>query len=153
MARYSLATYILSIKLPQEFASQVGLAEDSVISVGGEGSYLDSFGFSYDNDLFTTRGDTTGSWVHDKNLSRTGTCTISIHQLSDKVALFKQLMNLYYQSTNDYDGLHLILEDSLGRKIVDCEDCYFSKMPDQNFGRESENQSWSLTCGRITMTE
>lgn len=151
MARYSLATYILSIKLPQDFAEQVGLGENSIVTVGGEGSYLDSFSFSYEKDLFTTNGDATGSWVHDKNLSRVGTCSISIHQLSDKIALFKQIMNLYYQASNDFDGLTLDLIDSSGKNIIKCEDCYFSKIPDQNFGAESDNQEWSLTCGRITM--
>lgn len=151
--RYSLATYILSIKLPTDFAQQVGLENDDVITVGGEGSYLDSFSFSFEHDLFSTKGDATGSWVHDKNLSRVGSCEISIHQLSDKVALFKKIMNLYYQASNDFDGLNLILEDSSGRSIINCEDCYFSKIPNQAFGAESANQTWNLTCGRITLTD
>ncbi len=147
--RYSLSDYILAIKLPDSFAQKIGLSNNSIITIGGEGSYLNSIEFSYNTDLFSTKADATGSWVHDKNLDRSGRITISIHQLSEKISLFKKVINLYYQSSVKDEGLQLSLQDSYSNEIASGEDCYFVKMPNQVFGQESDNQSWDITSGRI----
>lgn len=146
---YSLAKYKLSIQLPENFASQVGLGDSSIISIGGEGSYLDTISYSYTGDMYSTKGDTTGSWVHDKNLDRTGSVSISIHQLSPQIAMFKKVVNLYYQSGDNYEGLQLSLKDSAGQEIMSAEDCFFTQIPEQSFKDTSDSQTWNLTCGRI----
>lgn len=152
MARYSLADYTLALTLPSDFATEMGLTGSLV--VGGEGSYLDSFLVELDNDMYSTKGDSTGSWVHDRNLSRTGKVTISIHQLSDNIAKFKKIVNLYYTSSTNYQGITLALSPNQSEHhVVDCEDCYFQKIPNQEFGSESGNQSWILTCGQITFND
>lgn len=153
MARYSLANYTLALTIPSDFASQIGLTGNESLVVGGEGSYLDNFSIEMDNDMYTTKGDATGSWVHDKNLSRTGKVTIVLHQLSDKVAKFKKIVNLYYQSNTDYDGVNLSLVDNQGNELANCQDCYFQRIPTQEFGQESGTQSWILTCGAITFSD
>ena len=146
---YNLSKYKLAIQLPEEFASKVGLENDNTITVGGEGSYLDTLSYSYNADMYTTKADATGSYVHDKNLDKSGNITISIHQLSPQIALFKKIINLYYQSGNDYDGLQLSLKDLSGQEIMSAESCFFVKIPDQNFGQTSENQTWNITSGKI----
>ena len=153
MARYSLANYTLAITLPSELATILGLTGSESLVVGGEGSYLDTFAVELDNDMFSTKGDATGSWVHDKNLSRVGKAEISLNQLSDRVAKFKKIVNIYYQSGTDYDGVNLSLVDNQGNEIAICVDCYFIKIPRQEFGQESGNQTWSLTCGQITFSD
>lgn len=152
MARYSLANYTLAITLPSDFAAEIGLSENESLIVGGEGSYLDSFSVEMDNDLYTTKGDATGSWVHDKNLSRTGKVTITLSQLSNKVAKFKKIVNLYYQANSEYDGVQLSLADNQSGNIVNCSDCYFQRIPTQEYGSESGTQAWILTCGQITFS-
>ena len=67
MARYSLANYTLAITLPSELATILGLTGSESLVVGGEGSYLDTFAVELDNDIFITKCDATGSWVHAKN--------------------------------------------------------------------------------------
>lgn len=153
MARYSLANYTLAITLPSELATILGLTGSESLVVGGEGSYSDTFAVELDNDMFSTKGDATGSWVHDKNLSRVGKAEISLNQLSDRVAKFKKIVNIYYQSGTDYDGVNLSLVDNQGNEIANCVDCYFIKIPRQEFGQESGNQTWSLTCGQITFSD
>ena len=101
--KYCLANYILSIQ-PNDSAL---LNMFNNVSVGGEGDALSSINISIENNLWSTTGFATGAWVHDKNLSRIGSITVSISQLSDRVAKFKQLCNVYYN--NDYNGLTITL--------------------------------------------
>lgn len=147
---YSLSKYILSIVLPEDFAQNVGLENDKTINIGGEGSYLDSISFEYEKDMFSTKADTTGSWVHDKTLAANGTVKISLHQLSPQIDKFKKIVNLYRQSGVNYDGLQIGLKDSESNEIMSAQDCFFTQIPTQSFKSESETQEWSLTCGKIT---
>lgn len=143
--KYSLASYILSI---QSNDSNLRTLFQNV-SIGGEGSALDNIKASYDNgDLWSTTGFSTGAWVHNKNLSRTGTVEVSISQLSDKVAKFKQMCGVFYNG--EYDGFTLSLADNLGNKVFTAVDCYLTKIPDQEFGKEAAMQTWTFTCGEIT---
>jgi len=150
---YSLSKYLLSLQLPEAFASSVGLGNNSSLVIGGEGSYLDTLSYDYNSDMYTTKADATGSWVHDKNLDLSGKITISIHQLSPSISLFKKIVKLYYQSGNDYDGLTLTLKDLSGNEIMTALDCFFIKIPTQEFKAESDNQSWDLTSGRINTAD
>lgn len=147
--RYSLSNYRLSITIPTSLASQFGLEE---FSVGGEGSYTDSITISYDSSLFTTRGDATGSWVHEKNLSRVGTVVVSLNQVSKQVVRFKRLCNLFYSAIDsiDEEGLTMVLTDEKNQIVATCNDCYIAKIADQSFSSSTANQSWTFTCGKIT---
>lgn len=147
MAKYSLSKYILTISIPSEIAGQFGA---STISVGGEGSYLDSISISYSTSRWNTKGDATGSWVHEENLDRTGSAAVTLNQLSDKVAKFIRLCNLYYNTDVDLDGLTLELNDTSGNNIATCNDCVIKEIPNQDFGSESANQEWVFNCGKIT---
>lgn len=144
--KYSLADYILSVSIPSDLASQFGT---ETITVGGEGSYLDNIEISFNNNLWDTESDATGSWIHNKNLSRAGTATVTLNQVSNQVARFKTLCNLYY--SNDFDGLTLTLQDRLGNEIATLEDCYINKIPNQNYQATAQPQPWVFTSGRITI--
>ena len=144
MKRYSLANYILSI----EPKSSTIKSMFGTISIGGQGSYLGSISLSVSGTLWTTKGFATGAWVHDKDLDRTGTCKVTLHQLSNEVLKFIKLCNIYYGG--DYDGCTLAVSDAKGNRIALCEDCYISDFPDQTFGKESTSQDWSFTCGKVT---
>ena len=141
--KYSLANYILSIEpLDDTLKSIFGTT-----SIGGEGNALDSIVLSQPTDMFSTSGYATGAWVHNKNLDRHGTATISLNQLSDRVGRFIQMAKLFI--SGDYDGFTLSLSDINGNKIATCVDCYITKIPDQSYANESANQSWVFTCGQI----
>lgn len=141
--KYSLANYILSIEPNDEIIKTYFGA----ISIGGEGSAVGSISMNIANEQFTTKGYATGGWAHDKNLDRHGTATLTLNQLSDAVAKFIKLAKLFY--TGDYDGFTLSLSDINGQKIASGIDCYISKIPEQEFGKESADQQWTFTCGQI----
>lgn len=143
--RYSLADYILSIK-----SDDPNLQSFGTISVGGEGDAIDSISVELDNNMWDTTGFATGAWIHDKNLSRTGKVTITLSQLSDKVAKFVQLAKVFY--TGDFEGLTMSVTDSSGQEVALCEDCYVVKIPRQDFASRAANQAWTFTAGRITFS-
>lgn len=148
MKRYCLANYILTADIPED----IGFGTQTV-SIGGEGSYMDTITISLTEDLFKTEGDNTGSWVHIKNLNKTGTAKISIKQVSDKIATFKALVNIYSNLNTEASGMTLTLRDTLNNTICVCEDCLLTKIPDQKFGNEPDIQEWTFTCGKITFVD
>lgn len=144
MKRYCLANYILSIK-----PNDPGINSSfGTITVGGEGSYNDNITIRPEGQLFNTKGYPTGAWIHDKDLSRTGTVELSLNQLSDQVTKFIMMCETYYLS--DYDGFTLTLATNEGTKVMTAIDCYIQKIPDQAFASQSSNQTWIFTCGKIS---
>lgn len=141
--KYSLANYILSIESNDASIKRMF----GTISIGGEGSALDSITLSIDGDIFTTAGYATGGYVHNKSLDRHGTATLVLNQLSDKVGRLIQLAKL--SLSGDYDGFTLSLSDIDGNKIATCVDCYIRRIPEQVFGSSAATQSWQFTCGQI----
>lgn len=146
MKRYCLANYILTVDIPED----IGFGTQSV-TVGGEGSYTESMTVKFNSDLFSTSADNTGSWVHTKNLDSSGTIDVSLNQVSDKVAVFKALINTYRAIDSEASGLTLTLRDNLNNTLVIAEDCLIPGVPSQDFGNTPANQTWSFTCGRITI--
>ena len=148
MKRYCLANYILTADIPED----IGFGTQSV-SIGGEGSYLDSISIDLNEDMFSTQGDNTGSWVHIKNLNRTGKVTISIKQVSDKIAIFKSLVNVYMNVDSEASGMTLTLRNTLNNTVAICEDCVITKIPEQSFSSEPGTQSWTFNAGKITFVD
>lgn len=146
--RYSLSDYILSItNLP----TSLGL-ENNSISVGGEGSYLNSIAAENTGNMFSTSGDATGSWVHNKSLDRTGTITIDINQMSPQIANLVQILTVFYNVDDDRntDGMTISLLDRNMKHVFDAKDCFVQKIPRQSFGQTADNQSWVITSGQLT---
>lgn len=150
MARYSLADYSITVKLPSNLAAEFGV---ETISVGGENSYTSSISVAMNSSLWSTSGDNTGSFVHTKNLDRTGTCSVSLNQMSTQVAKFIRLCNIFYRTTEEYDGLTITVNSSQNIPVCICDDCYINKIPDQSFGNTPSDQTWQFTCGRITFVD
>ena len=131
MKRYCLANYILTADIPED----IGFGTQSV-SIGGEGSYIDTITVSMNESMFKTQGDSTGSWVHVKSLDQTGKIDVNIKQVSDKIATFKALINVYKNLDSETSGMTLTLRDTLNNTICIAEDCVIEKVPDQAFGEE-----------------
>lgn len=142
--KYSLANYILSIQPDDPALARMF----NTVSVGGEGDALSTISISLDADLWSTDGFATGAWVHNKNLSRIGSISVTISQLSDRITKFKQMCNVYYN--NDYSGFTLTLSDSEGNKVCTALDSYLTKIPEQSFTESAGTQTWNFTCGEIT---
>ena len=141
--KYSLSDYTLSIS--HSYGSYV----QNPITIGGQGSAIGSIEISVDGTLWSTKGYATGAWVHNKNLDRTGTVTISINQLSSSVSYFATICKLYYQNTSD-KPMTLILKGRDQKLIASMGDCYIQKIPSQSFGESANDQSWTFTCGTVT---
>ena len=143
---YSLGNYIFSIK-PND---QTLLDSFNVISIGGEGSYLNTIRIRRNNNLFTTTSYATGGWIHDKNLSRVGTVEITISQLSDAIIKFIRMSEIFFEG--EYEGFTLTLSKNDGTKVCTCIDCYITTIPEQGFAETSQTQTWSFTCGQINFS-
>lgn len=150
MAKYSLSKYILSIKPSTNLASAI--ADFGTITIGGEGSYLDTVSINPQGTMWRTTGFATGGWVHDKNLDRTGTVSITLNQMSDAIQKFIRLCETFYES--DYDGFTITLttNDVDKRVIATCIDCYIQGIPNQSFQSSAQSQTWTFTCGKITFS-
>lgn len=145
--KYSLSKYILTVSIGPTVSSLFGAKS---ISVGGVGSYTDSITIEQTNDQWSLQGDATGGYVFNKSNDRTGTATVSLSQLSEKVAQFKTLCNVYYTSEEIDEGLTLELRSLDGVVVATCDDCLVKKIPAQAFASEADKQSWEFLCGKVT---
>lgn len=142
--RYSLADYIVSITPPT--AAQ-GIF--SPIEIGGNGKYVGSINVSYSNNMYDVESYSTGAYVFNKNLSRTGTVSISLNQLCEEVALLKRMTSVLFD--NDFDGFTIAIRQRDNATVASCVDCYPSKIPDQAMENTAQMQSWQFVAGKITM--
>ena len=141
--RYSLANYILSIEPNDARIRSIF----GTFSIGGEGSTVGSVSFNRSTDTFSTQGFSTGGWVHNKNLSRVGTVSLQLSQLSDAVAKFIKLADTFLGG--DYEGFTLTLTSNDGVKVATAVDAYIVKVPAQEFTESASNQTWDFTAGQI----
>lgn len=142
--KYSLANYILSIESNDPtIKSMFG-----TISVGGQGSAIGSVTAALKDDQWTTDSFATGAWVHNKNMSRVGTMTVSLSQVSKEISKFIKMCELYYGG--DYEGFTLSVSDISGAKICTGVDAYIQKIPAQEFAASAAQQTWTFTCGQIS---
>lgn len=141
---YSLADYRLII-------SQNGRDLFSIGGYGqnGAGSFVNQVTVRQTNDTWTTDSDATGSWVHNKNMSRTGTVALQIRQVSDDVLTLLYFYNLYFNDSSDNNPYDLtICKDA--DIVAKAESCFITKAPDRDFQATAQNMEFSWTCGKIT---
>lgn len=157
--RYALSDYILTIKLPdnnQELLEKSGLSTTQ-FSIGGpgqnglDGSFIGSITVKRNGSVWSTEGDATGSWVHSKNLNRTGQVNLDINQVSDDVLRLAMLCNAYESIQDAVPGLSIIITSAadVNNKVATCTDCYITEIPDHKFGEKAADYSWTFTCGRV----
>lgn len=159
--RYSLADYILTLTIPNN--SKI---DDSIrgqqfsiggpgIENGGKGSFLGQIQLTRNTNAWSTEGDATGSWVHNKNNDKTGTCVVDIRQVSDMVIKLSQICAIFEKIQDDVEGLQLQLTSAYNNSIsgtniiATCVDCYIQKQADLAFSDSAQVQSWTFTCGQI----
>ena len=151
---YSLADYELSVSIPA-----IGDLPAETFRIGGpgdtgNGSCTGQIVVSRNQNLFETEGDPTGSWVHNKNLNRTGTITVDIRQVSNYIVKFILTCQAFeaYQHRTGGMTIQLIpaFTNEANQPIMTAIDCFFQKVPDQVMGPSAQTQSWIITCGKIT---
>lgn len=159
--RYALADYQLVISLPPQLSNSAllqrsGLSSDKPFVIGGpgetgiEGSYVGQITVKRNNDLWTTEGDATGSWVHNKNLNRTGEVDVDITQVSDQVITLAYLCDAYESIQEAIGGLNIqVLNAATQETVADAYDCYIKKIPDHSFKEAADKLTWIFTCGRV----
>lgn len=155
-SKYSLTDYTVTINVPA-----IGNIPQQTISIGGmgdngEGSCVGEISVTRNTNLFETEGDPTGSWVHNKNLDKTGTVTINLRQVSDYVIKLITICSAYETVQTRSSGLTITITphfaDDVNTQFVECNDCYIQKVPDQIFAATAAEQSWVFTCGQILYT-
>ena len=161
--RYALADYQITVSIPtgggeyNRILQMAGLTGGTSITIGGDGegegkygSFVGSINVKRNKELWTTDGDATGSWVHNKNLDRTGTIDVELTQVSDQIVQLAYLCSAYESVSDAVEGLHLEVKNTAsGSKIVDAIDCYITKIPDHPFQDTAQKLTFSFTCGRI----
>lgn len=153
-ASYSLADYVLALKVnDQNDLAAFGLTSDT-LTVGGEGQFLAKVTVKISNAQWTTKADATGAWVHTRSFDQSGNITLSINQMSDAVIRFIRIVEAYYSSSNIRSGFTLTLSKSSDVSFsVLCEDCRITQIPDQTHDKEANDQEWVFTSGKITFNE
>lgn len=159
---YSLADYQLTIGLNDSVAALLGLRDSNGnlltnFSIGGpgengEGSFVGQITVGRSQDLFTTEGDDTGSWVHNKSLNRTGTISVDITQISDDIITLVQLCQIFESVQSNMPGLELTINSvasSTATTMVTGRDCYIQKLSDIPLGQTASRLTWVFTCGQI----
>ena len=158
---YSLADHQLTIGIPENVASRLNLRDEygnllTSYQIGGpgengEGSFVGRISVERNENAWTTEGDHTGSWVHNKNLNKTGKITIDINQISEQVIDLYHLCQIYESVEGNYPGLTLTInttgEDSM--PLATGIDSYISKQPNYPIETEAQNLSWEFTCGQV----
>ena len=158
---YSLADHQLTIGIPEEVAKRLGLKDEygnflTSFQIGGpgengEGSFVGRISVSRDEAAWTTEGDKTGSWVHNKSYRKTGKIVLDLNQISDQTIDLYHLCQIYESIEGNYAGLTLTIntnsEDSspLAKGI----DAYISKQPDYPMEATANNLTWEFTCGQV----
>ena len=159
--RYSLTDYILTITVPDNSNINEAIRGKQFsiggagIETGGKGSFLGEISLSRNKDAWETEGDYTGSWVHNKNNDKTGTCQVQIRQVSDMVITLAQICAIFESIQEHVPGLTLTLQSAFDNSIAGtniiatCNDCYIQKLADIKFGETADLQTWIFTCGQI----
>lgn len=142
MATYSLASYTLAFS---ELEPGTTLTN---YSVGGSGSMMDSITISRPTEVYTTEGDPTGGYVHNKSLNKTGTVSLTLNQLSKQISTLTTLLGIYTNADVE-KGFNMTLRDSQGNDVARCIDCLPQGYPEQVYGNTATTQTWVITCGEI----
>ena len=161
VSRYALADYQLVISLPEQLNNssllqRSGLTTDKPFVIGGpgetgiEGSYVGQITVKRNKELWTTEGDATGSWVHSKNLDRTGEIDVDITQVSDQVIVLAYLCDAFETIQEAIGGLNIqVLNAATQETVAEAVDCYIKKIPDHAFKDTADKLTWTFTCGRV----
>lgn len=154
--RYSLADYILSIKIPDSLRgifTSTDNESDNRISIGGDGSYLGSIKVSTE-EIYKVEGDATGSWIHTKSKNKTGSLSVEISQLADSTLKLTRLFETYFSADTITEGLTITISKAVGSgnssDVCTLIDCYISQMPDGSWEESAKTMEWKFVCGKIT---
>lgn len=151
--RYSLADHLVKVTLPANVIVGGVNIGGMVLEFGGPGnnkqtgSFTGEISVERSSDTWTTEGDPTGSWVHNKNLNKTGTVSLQLRQVADDVIRLQMLAQVF--ENNDFPGCNIEVFNG-SDTVARAEDCYISRVPSQVFGDTAAMQTWSWTAGRIT---
>lgn len=159
---YSLADFQLTIGLTSDLSERLGLRDANgnpltsfVIGGPGEdnqGSFVGQIIINRSENLFTTEGDATGSWVHNKNLNRTGSITLELTQISDQVVTLIQLCQILESVQSSMPGLELTVSSAssaVATTMITGKDAYIQKLPDITLADVAGRLSWVFTCGQV----
>lgn len=152
--RYSLADHLVKVTLPANIQYQGADLGGMVLQFGGpgnnnnNGSFMGSITVARSTNTWSTTGDATGSWVHNKTLDRTGTVSLDLRQVSDDVIRLQMLANIF-ETQEVQEGCRIEVYSG-NVTVAVADDCYITKIPNQVYGDSAANQTWEWTSGKVT---
>lgn len=157
MATYSLVDYRVTIKLPNQMNKYLSTNLREGLIIGGQNSFVESITIRQNVEAFSTKGDSTGSFIHTFNADRTGEIELSISQVSQASKILSLMFSTYYKVENrnapfkNTAPIPLIeVYDTRNNVVVaKCSDAFIKKHPDKTFTNEAGNESWVFTVGVI----
>ena len=163
--RYSLADYSVTFSFPSNIQVGDGFVTLKSFSIGGPGnasqpgSFVGEIKVTRAKEMFTTEGDVTGSYVHSRNLDKTGTIEIQLRQVSSQILDLLKACKTYETATGikGVQGMTITINAPMGEYDVQrssliiskCTDCFPTKVPDQVFSDTAQMQTWTFTCGNV----
>ena len=158
---YSLADYQITIGISEEFAKTYNLKDGDETLKGyqiggpgadGTGSFVGRIQVERAEDAWTTVGDKTGSWVHNRSRNKVGRITLELNQISDQTIDLYHLCQFYDDLENTYEGLTITINAANQEQettLVKAIDCYVVKQADYPMSETASNLTWVFTCGQI----
>lgn len=156
--RYSLSDHTVQVQIPDGLAG----FSNKVLTFGGpgnngqDGSFVGNITVARNANTWSTEADATGSWVHNKSLARNGSVTLQIRQVSDDIIRLIMLARTYENDDRAYKGCTITVNAVRNGNpviVASAEDCYITKIPNQEFGDTAAMQTWEWTAGRVTFPQ
>lgn len=154
MKVYSLTDYRVVVILPKKLSNIIG---KNSFTLGGPQSYLESISIRNNEDAFSVKGDSTGSYVHTFNANRTGEVELSINQLATESMLLSKVFSAYFNKKIQ-DGIYHVLESIEMIRIInartneivaEAKDSFIKKHTEKKFGNESQYETWTFVSGEV----
>lgn len=111
-----------------------------------DGNFLE---ISYVSDQFADVSGTDGEVSRSKSNDLRATVTLRLMQTSPTNDLLSALVNTDLLADGGAGVGAFAVTDLSGRTLLASENAWVKKMPDQMFGRESQERAWTIMCDAL----
>ena len=111
-----------------------------------DGDFLE---ITYVSDQFMEVAGTDGEVSRSKSNDNRATVTVRLMQTSKTNALLSALVNTDLNADGGAGVGAFLVADLSGNTLLQSENAWIKKIPDQSFGRESQERAWTIMCDEL----